>query len=545
MLRYVRTALWAFSLTLAVEALAQTAQITGRITDSSGAVLPGTSILIRGVATGSERKVTSNEDGYFTLPLLQPGEYALTVEHQGFKPILRKGIVVEVDQRAELNFTMEVGAMVEQIQVSASVQQLNTVEGSQGQVIENRRIVELPLNGRNYNELALLSAGAVQPHPDARFGGFSVGGMRDTQNNFLLDGVDNNPAELAGAQRRSEMVQPSIDFIQEFKVQTNSYAAEYGRAMGAVVNVTTKSGTNDLHGTAFEFLRNEKLDAKNFFDLPDRPKPPFKRNQYGFAVGGPVYIPRVFNGKNRAFFFADYEGTAIRQSSTTTSTLPTPRMRNGDFGELLTRRTPPVTIIDPLNGNSPFPGNVIPANRIDPVAKTLVNLYPQPQNSDLATNFVYQGPVVQDWKKWDIRGDLNLGSRDNFFWRFSKQDQTVPAALALPPPAYGGGALDQNTIGINTGGTWNHVWTPNFVMAIRAAWNYGFFTRDSPAAKAGRVTQPEIWDQSRHGLSRRLLPNEHYRLSGARHGSEQSSGSRLPEPPGDRRRRLDASRAYG
>src|SRR6266571_272796 len=237
-----------------------------------------------------------------------PGAYRLAIAHKGFKPILRSGVVLEVDQRAELDFALQVGAVAEQIEVRAAVTRLNTVDGSQGQVIENQRIVEMPLNGRNYEDLALVSPGAVQALDGARYVGFSSGGMRDTQNNFILDGVDNNAVELAGAQRRSEMVQPSIDAIQEFKVQTNAYAAEYGRAMGSVVNVTTKSGTNEMHGSAFEFLRNEKLDAKNFFDPPG-PKPPFKRNQYGFSVGGPVLIPKVVNGKNKMFFFTDYEGT--------------------------------------------------------------------------------------------------------------------------------------------------------------------------------------------------------------------------------------------
>jgi hypothetical protein len=334
-------------------AFTQTAQITGRVTDESGAVIPGAAIIVVNVATGQDRHASTNQDGYFTVPLLLPGEYKVMVEQKGFKPIARSGVVLEVDQRAELNFVLQVGSVTEQIEVSAAVSLLNTVEGSQGQVIENRRIVELPLNGRNYEELALLSAGAVQPLDSARFGGFSSGGMRDTQNNFILDGVDNNPIELAGAQRRSEMVQPSIDAIQEFKVQTNAYSAEYGRAMGAVVNVSTKGGTNDLHGSAFEFVRNEKLDAKNFFDPPDRPKPPFKRNQYGFSVGGPVWIPKVFNGKNKVFFFGDYEGTKIRQSSTTSSTLPTLRMRSGDFSELLTVRKPALALKDPQNNNTP------------------------------------------------------------------------------------------------------------------------------------------------------------------------------------------------
>jgi hypothetical protein len=213
------------ALSFAGNAFAQTAQITGRVTDASGAVVPGTSIVVTNIGTAADRTVSTNQDGYYTVPLLPPGEYRVSVQHEGFKPVLRSGVVLEVDQRAELDFTLEVGGVAERIEVQAAAILLNTVEASQGQVIENKRIVDLPLNGRTYDDLALLSAGAVQPLASARFAGFSSGGMRDTQNNFLLDGVDNNPTVLAGAQRRSEMVQPSIDAIQEFKVQTNSYAS--------------------------------------------------------------------------------------------------------------------------------------------------------------------------------------------------------------------------------------------------------------------------------------------------------------------------------
>jgi len=461
-------------------ALAQTAQITGRVTDPSGAVIPGASITVANVATGVDRQVTTNEAGYYTVPLLPPGQYRVAVQQQGFKPITRSGIILEVDQRAELNFTLEVGALTEQIEVTAAVAQLNTVEASQGQVIENQRIVELPLNGRNYNELALLSAGTVQPLAGARLAGFSSGGMRNSQNNFILDGVDNNGVELAGAQRRSEMVQPSIDAIQEFKVQTNAYAAEYGRAMGSVVNVTTRSGTNEVHGAVFEFLRNEKLDAKNFFDPPDKPKPPFKRNQYGFAVGGPVYLGKLFDGRNKVFFFTDYEGSKRRESSTTLSTIPTLKMRSGDFSELL----PQKPILE--SAGRPFPGNLIPASSFDSLGVTMIKLYPEPQAPGLASNYLYQAPVMEDVRKWDVRADVSATSTDTFSWRLSKHDSNNPAVLALPPPAYGGG-YDWITEGYNTGANWNHIWTPNFIMSVRGAWNFSLFKRDNPAQTGGEL----------------------------------------------------------
>lgn len=464
-------------LALASTCFAQTATITGRVTDSTESVIPGTQITVTNEATGGVRETEANQTGYYAVPLLPPGQYRIVVEMDGFKQIIRDGITLEVGQISEIDFVMDVGTITEQIEVTADVLQLNTVEASQGQVIENQRIVDMPLNGRNYNQLALLSAGTVQP-VGGRFGGFSVGGQRTTQNNFLLDGVDNNGVELAGAQRRSEMVQPSIDAIQEFKVQTNAYAAEFGRAMGAVINLTTKSGTNQLHGTAFHFLRNEAMDAKNFFDPADRPKPKFRRNQYGWSLGGPLYIPKAVDWRNKVFWFGDAEWTDIRETSTITSTIPTAGMRNGDFSDLLTQRNKAIT--DPLAGES-FLGNQIPMSRFDPVGHTMINLYPDPQNADIAANFVNQSPRNEDVKKWDVRADVNITSRDNMYWRYSWHDFVRPAALSLPAPAFGGGN-DQLVEGNNTGAGWNHIWSPNLIMSIRGVWNFALFKRDNVAA---------------------------------------------------------------
>ena len=473
-------ALFAFLILAASAAFAQTATLSGRVTDASGAVIPATTITVTNEATAAQRQVQTNEAGLYSVPLLQPGEYRVLVEQDGFQSINRSGIVLEVEQRAEVNFTLEIGEMTQQIEVVANALQLNTVDASRGQVIENQRIVDMPLNGRNYNQLALLSAGTVQP-VGGRFGGFSVGGQRTTQNNFVLDGVDNNGAELAGAQRRGEMVQPSVDAIQEFKVQTNSYSAEYGRAMGGVVNVTTKSGTNALHGTMFEFLRNEKLDAKNFFDPANRPKPPFKRNQYGFSVGGPLYLGPKMDFRNKIFWFGDLELTKIRETRTAVSTIPTLQMRSGDFGQLL----PDETIVDPIT-DEPFPNNVIPTDRIDPISQTLINLYPDPLNGDLAANFTNQSPRIEDAKKWDTRIDFIPGAKNNFMWRLSAHSFDRPQALTLPPPAFGGGN-DQIVEGINTGATWNRILTPSLLLSIRGAWNFGLFKRDNPAAAGGEL----------------------------------------------------------
>jgi len=399
------------------------------------------------------------------------------VRKEGFKPVTRSGVQLEVEQRAELNFMLEVGALTEEVSVVAAAPLLNTMEASQGQVIDNRRIVDLPLNGRDYLQLALLSAGTAEAPSGSRYGGFSTAGQKTTQNAFLLDGLDNNPIELAGAQRRSEMVKPSIDAIQEFKVQTNAYSAEFGRAMGGVVNVTTKSGTNEFHGTAYEFLRNEKLDAKNFFDPPDRPKPPFKRNQFGFTVGGPIV-------RDRTFFFGDYEGTRIRESATITSTIPTAKMRQGDFSELL----PGKKIKDPLTGQ-PFPNNVIPSDRIDPLARKLIGLYPEPMTPGVAANYVYQSPQKEDDNNFGIRIDHSFRDKDNAFVRITRNDRVVPAVLNLPPPAFGSGPYDWTVTGWNVGLNWNHIFTPTVIANFRGGWNYAEFTRVNPA-----VAGKENWN---------------------------------------------------
>jgi hypothetical protein len=475
-----RLALLTF-LPLAGVMLAQSGQINGRLTDATGAAVAGAKVRVKNVATNQLRETSSAELGLYTVPLLNPGVYDLEVSREGFKQITRKSVSLAVDQRLEVNFTLEVGAISEKVEVSAQTLQLNTVDGSVGQVIDNKRIVEMPLNGRYYGDLALLSSGAVPSAAGSRFGGFSSGGQRVTQNNYLIDGIDNNSVELAGAGRRAEMVQPSIDAVQEFKVQTNAYSAEFGRAMGAVVNLTLKSGTNQLHGAAFEFLRNEKLDARNFFTPATSAKPPFKRNQYGFAIGGPVLLPKLYDGRNKTFFFGDYEGTRIRETSTIVSTIPTLRMRSGDFGELSRR------VNDPQNGGAQFPGNVIPASRLDPVSQRLIALYPNPLNANLAANFTYLSPRIQDVDKWDIRIDQNIGSRDNFFWRLSKQDVLVPDTPSLPAPAYGGGNLDYITEGYNTGAGWNHIFTPNLLLSVRAGWNFALFKRDNPASTRGEL----------------------------------------------------------
>jgi len=452
----------------------ETARIIGTVRDQTGAVIAGAKVIITNTQTGVTYSTQSRETGIYESIPLRVGEYRVSAEAAGFKRAVLSGLVIQIQQTAVADLTLELGQVTEEVTVESTAPLLTTTEATQGQVVDNQKIVDLPLNGRDYNQLALLSAGTNQPAPGARVGGFSGSGMRATQNNYLLDGVDNNNAQIAYQGRQAEVVRPNIDAIQEFKVMTNAFSAEYGRATGAVVNVTLKAGTNELHGTAYEFLRNEKLDAKNFFDRPEQPKPKFKRNQFGFSLGGPIK-------KNKTFFFGDYEWTKIRESRTVNATIPTSRMAQGDFSELL----PATRIYDPLTYNtatrerSLFPGNIIPATRFDRIGATVTSYYPAPTRAGLANNYLGNPPDNLDRDRWDVKIDHNFSERDSFYSRYSYQKDYEPFSPTLPPPAFGAGAADsgnQTTTGHAWMAAWNHIFSPSFLVSSKVAWNRIFTT---------------------------------------------------------------------
>ena len=452
------------------------AELGGTVTDSTEGVIPDVSITVKHLSTGVVRATTSNGQGYFVVPLLQPGDYSVNLMKDGFRPITQTGITLHVGEPARINFTMDIGAVTEEVTVTAAAPLLETATPAQGQVIDNQKIVDLPLNGRDYIQLALLSSGAGAV-PSGRFNTFSASGMRANQNNFMLDGVDNNSMQRAGQARRAEVIKPSIDAIQEFKISTNSYSAEFGRGGGAVVNVSLKSGTNRIHGSVFEFLRNEELDAKNFFDPPDRPRPPFKRNQFGFAVGGPIV-------RDKTFFFGDYEGTRIRESRTVNNTIPTPPQLQGDFGELLpgTKIYDPATYDAATNQRQPFPNNQVPSAGFDPIGAAVLAFYPSPNKPGLTQNFLFNPPQPEDLDRWDAKVDHNLTSNDRFFVRYSVSANRVGSTPNLPEPAWGGGQLatpfdhDGQNILVN----YNRVFSPLFIMELKVAWNKIFTLRSSP-----------------------------------------------------------------
>ena len=325
-----------FSAVVPLSAQTTAGSIVGTVTDPSGAVIAGANITITNVGTNIAVKATTDTAGEYVVTPLEVGRYSVSAEATGFKRSVRSDIQVNVQDRVRVDAKLEVGQVTDTVEVAGEAPILETDTSYLGEVVDSQRIVDLPLNGRQFTRLAVLTAGTA-PTPagarDENTGGFSANGVRPYQNNYILDGVDNNSLSEDLSSQASFVVGPPPDAIQEFKVQTNSMSAEFGRSGGAVLNVTIKSGTNDLHGTAYEFMRNSDLDANNFFNNANgAPIAPFKQNQFGFSTGAPILIPKVYNGKNRTFFFFDYQGTRIRTGQTFLATVPTDAMRQGNFG---------------------------------------------------------------------------------------------------------------------------------------------------------------------------------------------------------------------
>ena len=334
--RRILASLCPFVLTAAAWAQLPSAEISGSVTDATGGAVAGATVTITNAATNIQRTLTTNSSGLYDAPALPPGGYSLKVSMPGFKTDVRNGIQLQVDQLARIDFSLQVGNVSETLEVQAAAPTLDTENATVGTVIENKRIEELPLNGRNYLQLASLTPGVTQYGPgnsiaQARGGGdrsnfqLNIAGQREENNHYMLDGVENTDPNYA-----TYLIQPSVDALQEFKVETGTYGAEYGHNLGQI-NVITKSGSNQYHGALFEFLRNSDLDSKNFFDRGGGPNPPFKRNQFGGVIGGPVVIPKVVNGKNKLFFFFNYEGLRQVQAQTITSTVPFASDRAGNF----------------------------------------------------------------------------------------------------------------------------------------------------------------------------------------------------------------------
>src|SRR6478736_9931180 len=388
--RYITVLIGAILLASAGYATAQEfrATVRGQVADSSKAAVPGATVTVTNTETGEVATTVSNSEGNYTLPFLRPGLYALTVELSGFQKYVRSGLRLEVGQTAELNVQLSVGGLTEQVTVAADAPLLETSNANRGTVIDSAKIAELPLQSRSPMALTTLVAGVtynaqaiyLRPFDNGALADFSMNGGQNRNNEFLLDGAPNN-ANQGG---NNIAYVPPADAVQEFKMQTNSYDAQYGRTAGGVMNMSLKSGTNSFHGTVYEYYRRKWLDANSFLlNAANKPKVDHYLDQYGFSVDGPVAIPGLYNGRSKTFFL--FTGEKYREGTPAPqfSTVPTEAMRRGDFSDYRDINGNLITIYDPATGRNvngtwvrdPFPNNQIPLDRFDPVALQTLQYY--------------------------------------------------------------------------------------------------------------------------------------------------------------------------
>lgn len=397
-----------------------TGTILGTVFDPTKSVVPSAKVVVTNTAQGWTRETTTDQTGSYTVAQLPPGRYQVDVSAPGFRTVSISNIELLVDQRARVDADLQPGTVTEQITVTAGAPLLETDSNALGQVVNTRNIRNLPLNGRRFFDLALLTAGAAPQGTTfssvvwGRVTGVSLAGTRDINVSFLVDGAETRDERYGGTFQFS-----SVESIQEFKVQQNFVDAQYGHA-SAMVSAVTASGTNEFHGALYHFLRNNKLDARNFFDRGE--VPPFRFNQFGGSLGGPVYLPG-YSGKDRSFFFFNYEGQRRRRQTTSIATVATPAQRAGDLSTL------PLQIYDPLSGNSatgrrqPFAGNLIPADRIDPIARALMDYWPQPNLPGNAANYITTVGEKIDYDQVTTRFDHHLSSKDRLMGRYNYIDQ--------------------------------------------------------------------------------------------------------------------------
>src|SRR5215467_7975067 len=412
--------------------------LVGIVSDPQKVPVVGAAVTFRSLTTNVQRQELTQSSGEFNSLPLPAGRYAVTVRQPGFREQTVE-VTLGVGQRLQIDFALELGGVNEQVNVSGTATVLETASSEIGQVRPAREIMDLPLNTRNFTQLVQLAPGVLVGVGGASgllgytsgrgTNGAVINGAPVEDVTYIIDGINSVDTD-AGVL----IFFPPVDSIQEFKVQTSSAPAAFGGGQG-IINVIYKSGSNQLHGAAYEFLRNSALDAKNFFDSPTKPIPPFKLNQFGWNAGGPVMLPKIFNGRDRLFFFADYEGKRVRQAQTFLSTVPTAAFLAGDFSSLLPR----TVILDPRSTPKvPLAGNLVPAAAIDAVSKRMIALYPAPNLPGEVNNFLYNPVQTNRVDQFNIRSDYRT-SRSAIFGRFSYEDADTFNPGNLPEPAIGAG----------------------------------------------------------------------------------------------------------
>ncbi|MEX2264425.1 MAG: carboxypeptidase-like regulatory domain-containing protein [Bryobacteraceae bacterium] len=526
---------------------AQSAQsIQGLVEDSSGAVVARAKVTITNMGTGISRTVESNSAGLYSFALVQVGNYEVKVELQGFKTEAVRDIRVETSAQVRQNFQLEVGAIAETVEVSASSVQLNTENATVGGVIENKRIIDLPLNGRNMVGLAVLVPGVQFGERTGRgdgLGGFpipgsgfsvSANGQRETFQVVSLDGVDAKDPRI----NITNFV-PSIEAIEEFKIQTNAFTAEYGFGGGANVQITMKSGTNDLHGTFFEFVRNDVFDAETYFlnferaaGLTRLKKDPLRRNQFGFVMSGPVLIPKVYNGKNKTFWAFNMEYRLDRITAVQNANFGLDAFRQGNFSELL-NPTPtagssalrnPTIIFDAYTG-IPFPNNIIPASRLHPGALNILNTYvPRPQfrqPDPFDFNATAAVPQPTNVHTYFTRVDHTFSENDRVFARLA-WDRSNRTSNNINPflPVF----VDSKVTNLAT--QWIHSFGPSTINELRFGFNISDDLTSNPR------TDDTSFDMDALGIGQmRVFSDGNRKLTPREHGLPRLNG--LPFPVGE------------
>lgn len=443
-----------------------TGSVVGNVQDPSGAAVPHAEISVKNTSTGLVRTAVTDSGGRYTVLSLLTGQYEVQATATGFKSVVRTGITIEIGTSALVDFALQVGSVNTQVTITATPPLIESSNATIGQVIENKDVVTLPLNGRSYTQLANLAPGvafggnvvgiALQNPSLGASGSFAISGARAEGSEFTMNGITVTNEFTGGT-----YAYPPIDSIQEFKLLQSNYSAEFGFRVGQVV-VTSMAGSNAFHGSLYEFIRNDALDATNFFNnLAGIGKAPLKRNQYGASVGGPVYLPR-YSGKRKTFFFVNYEGATIREGTTETATVPTALMRTGNFSQLST------PIINPATGQ-PFTGNQIPASLLSPIALNTIQLtdYPLPNTAGLINNYTTSPSISTSMNEVMGRIDHNISERDHVwgsvFWETEPMStprftEITGSAGNIPVQAY---SADET-----------HIFSPNLLNDFKVGWNY-------------------------------------------------------------------------
>jgi hypothetical protein len=399
----------------AMYAQGELASITGEVTDSAAAIMPGVNITVRNVDTNIKRTIETNAEGYFTITNLAPGNYELTAEKQGFRAYRETAIVLATGQELRSDIKLSVGAVSDSVDVIAEVAPLNTENGMiKGAVITQAEVNDMPLNGRDFTELAIYVPGVVVQVAGGA-GSFAINGARGETTNYLVDGIDDRNVRGAAPQLR-----PNIDSLQEFKMEVSGFSAEYGKMAGGILNMVLKQGSNAYHGTLFEYFRNDFFDSKAYFDTAVLP---FKQNQFGGVISGPLSIPKVYNGHDRTFFMFSWESLRNPYEVSYLGTVPTVLEKSGNFSQDVSNTGKPIVISDPTNAPAyvPFPGNIIPASLISPIAQAIMKYYPTPNRTALGTNLLSIGHWRNTFDALVIRGDHRFSDKNSVSVTYGKR----------------------------------------------------------------------------------------------------------------------------